>query len=217
MKITNCLINQANDILYGQSFKYAFCGGFAIDLFLGYDSRVHGDIDIHAYWNDRNKIIEFMKSNDFEVYEMLGGGKAFHITDINNQKCVKRNIFCIKDDCELVKLTSAEQEGVFWIDFNHVGQTKLNFIEFLFNHKSEIDFLYARNESITRPLNKAILYNGNIPYLAPEICLLYKSTDTERAFYQQDYELTMLTMNSEQKEWLTNSLNIMFPKGHKWN
>ena len=213
----NCLIEQANNMLYSQSFDYAFCGGLAIDLFLGYETRVHSDIDIHAYWEDRNNIILFMQANGFEVYEMLGGGKAFHITDINNQKCFKRNIFCIKNNCELVNLTLTDDEDIYIVDFDHIGQTKLNYIEFLFNRKNATDFLYARDENVKRSLNKAILYKENIPYLAPEVCLLYKSTDTERNGYQQDFDLAIAKMDFDQKEWLENSLDIMFPNGHKWS
>jgi|GEM_PF-1684370 len=55
----NLLITQTNDLLNNQGFQYAFCGGFAVDLFLGCESRPHGDINILAYWKDRNKIIEY--------------------------------------------------------------------------------------------------------------------------------------------------------------
>ncbi len=84
----NTLILQANEILRNQQFEYAFCGGYAFDLFLGFESRTHGDIDISAYWKDNNNIIEYMWELDFLVYEMLGEGKAHHITDIENQKMI---------------------------------------------------------------------------------------------------------------------------------
>lgn len=90
----NYLIKQANVLLQKQSFSYAFCGGWAIDLFIGSETRTHSDIDIFAYWSDRNAIIVYMQSLGFVVYEMLGGGKAHCITDVNDQKKVKRNIFC---------------------------------------------------------------------------------------------------------------------------
>ena len=38
----------------------------------------------------------------------------------------------------------------------------------------------------------------------------------EREWYQQDFELAFLKMSSEQKKWLSNSLKIMNPDGHKW-
>ncbi len=212
----NTLLEKAVKLLKGQNFEYAICGGFAIDLFLGYESRKHGDIDILAYWKDRNSIILYMQSMGYKVYEMLGGGLAHHITDINVQEYKKRNIFCVTNDCELVKITPTDETEINSIEFFHIGQTKLNFVEILFNNKDETDFLYARNTEVKRKLSKAILHNNDIPYLAPELLLLYKSTDTEREGYQQDFDLAFCRMNEEQKDWLNNSLKIMYPDGHKW-
>ena len=65
-------------------------------------------------------------------------------------------------------------------------------------------------------MNKAILYENGTRYLAPELLLLYKSTDTERDGYQQDFELSISKMSQEQKQWLNRSLKIMNPDGHKW-
>ena len=77
------------------------------------------------------------------------------------------------------------------------------------------DFEYARTREIKRELNKAILFSDGVPYLSPEMCLLYKSTDTEREGYQQDFELACKAMNSEQREWLKNALLRLNPQGHK--
>jgi hypothetical protein len=212
----NKLVKDAIELLKGQNFEYAVCGGYAIDLFLGYDSRKHGDIDMLAYWNDRNSIILYMQSKGYNVYEMLGGGMAHHITDINNQKYKKRNIFCSAKNCEIVHLTPTDEKNIYKIEFFHIGQTELNFIEFLFNDKDEKCFLYARDKNIKRDMSKAILHNNEISYLAPELLLLYKSTDTEREGYQQDFDLTFAKMNDEQREWLINALKIIYPDGHKW-
>jgi hypothetical protein len=212
----NTLVKEAEELLDGHNFEYAICGGLAIDIFLGYESRKHGDIDVLAYWSDRDSIILYMQSIGFNVYEMLGGGMAHHITDIHKQEYKKRNMFCSTRDCELVNLTPTGETDLYKIDFFHIGQTKLNFIEFLFNDKDENYFFYARNKEIKRELNKAFLYENGSSYLAPELLLLYKSTDTDREGYQQDFELAYTKMSNEQREWFNNSLRIMNPDGHKW-
>ncbi len=215
------LIEKAAAILSENNFEYAFCGGFAIDLFLGYESRRHSDIDVLAYWNDRNAIILHMQSLGFRVYEMLGEGKAHHITDILDQRCVKRNIFCLRDGCEMARLSPTEEgDGIVSVHFSPVGLRRLNFLEILFNDKADGCFLYARDHRIRREMDKVILYyrSGDraIPYLAPEFCLLYKSTDTEREGYQQDFDRASAKMDGEQKEWLQNALERLYPEGHKW-
>ena len=212
----NKLIKETAELLSAGGFEYQFCAGQAIDLFLGRETRVHGDIDICAYWSERNDIIRYMQSQGFEVYEMLGGGRAHKITDLAVQMYQKRNIFCVKDDCPLMKLYPLDENDCCWLEFFHIGQTELNFIEFLFNDRSETHFEYARDREIKRAIDKAILSRDGIPYLAPEICLLYKSTDIEREGYQQDFELTYPELNDEQKLWLQNALKRLYPDGHKW-
>ena len=212
----NNLVYEANNLLKNGGFDYAFCGGHALDMFLGYESRVHGDIDVCAFWEDRDKIIEYMISQGYKVYEMLGGGRAHPITGTSNLIRLKKNIFCCLEDCPLVKTYPIEEDGNCWMEFFHVGQTKLDYIEFLFNNKSDSRFEYMRNPEITLELDKAICFSDGIPYLAPEIILLYKSTDIDRQGYQQDFELAYKAMSDEQKQWLQSALKREFPDGHKW-
>lgn len=216
MIVLDNLIIQANELLQNGGFEYAFCGGWAIDLFIGAETRKHSDIDILAYWPDRDTIIQYMQSLGFQVYEMIGGGKARYITGIHNQIKSKRNIFCCTQGCELVCPSATDETGIYFINFNHIGQTKLNFFEFLFNDKDDTDLLYARNHAVKLALSDAILYSGSLPYLSPEMCLLYKSTDTEKNGYQSDYDNAMKCMNQRQKSWLDDALTVMYPEGHEW-
>ena len=213
----NGLVAEANALLKGQGFSYAVCGGFALDLFLGYETRTHGDIDILAFWEDREKIITYMQSKGYIVYEMLGGGKVHRITDIKMQEKLRKNIFCCTEDCELVRLYDTDEADVYWLDYQHTGLTKLNYIEFLFNEKTEEEFIYARDERVRRGLANAILETDGVPYLAPELCLLFKSTDIEREGYQQDFELTVGKLSAEQRTWFEKSMELLYPEGHKWN
>lgn len=215
-KEMNQLIKEANTLLQGQDFSYAICGGFALDMFLGYESRRHGDIDVLAFWEDRETIITYMHSKGFLVYEMLGGGKVHRITDIRTQEKLRKNIFCCTEDCELVRLYDTEEQDVFWFDFQHIGLTKLNYIEFLFNEKTVDAFVYLRDNRVRRELKKAVLQKDGIPYLAPELCLLFKSTDIEREGYQQDFELTVERLSEEQRAWFEKAMEMLYPEGHKW-
>jgi hypothetical protein len=210
------LIHQADRLLKGRNFEYAFCGGMAIDLFLGRETRRHGDVDVSIYWPDRDAVLAYMQSAGFEVYEMLGGGKAHRITDLRDQRRVKRNFFCCTADCEWVEWNETGEDEVFAVCFQPIGQSELNFIECICNSRTDTDFLYARDNGIRRALSKAILLREDIPYLSPELCLLYKSTDTERKGYQQDYDNAISQMDAEQKQWLRQALNALYPQGHKW-
>jgi hypothetical protein len=94
----NDILIECNNFLKGNNFHYVFCGGHAIDIHLGHITRSHGDIDISAFYEDRNKIILFMQSQSWVVYEAIGGGIVHLITDLNNQKLCKSNIFASKSN-----------------------------------------------------------------------------------------------------------------------
>lgn len=116
----------------------------------------------------------------------------------------------------MVRLSEANEQGIHSVDFKHIGQKKLNFIEFLFNDKDDANLFYARNHDVRLALSDAFLVRDGLPYLAPEMCLLYKSTDIDREGYQSDFDNAILHMNQRQKHWLEDALEMLYPEGHKW-
>lgn len=209
------LINQAVELLDNAGFDYAICGGWAVDLFNGAVTRPHYDLDVSVYHQDRAGIIRYMLGLGWTVYEACGGGMVHKITDIAEQQMLKRNIFCVRAGNTHFHVADCGND-MFRCQIDHTEQTRLDYIEFLFNTRTEALFIYARNEGITRELSKAVLYLGGIPCLAPELVLLYKSTDISREGYQQDYETALAKMTPESKFWLKTALDRAFPTGHPW-
>jgi len=211
----NSLIIECNEFLRQSGFEYAFCGGYALDLYLGKATRLHGDIDVSVYWKDRNKIINFMMSEGWMVYEALGGGEIHLIKDVCEQKLKKRNIFCVKAGCAFFKAKFIG-DNIYQHEIEHTEQKNFDYIEFLFNERTDSEFIYARNEKIRRKLSKAILYKNNMPYFAPELVLLYKSTDLTRAENRSDFANVIQVLPEENKKWLISALAEAFPNRHEW-
>jgi hypothetical protein len=211
----NNLLLECDNLLKNGGFDYAFCGGHALDIHLGITTRPHGDIDLSAYWDDRNSVIKFMKSQGWIVYETMGGGKIHLITDIDDQKLIKLNIFCVKEGC-LFFHTEHFENDVYHCEIDHVEQKHLDYIEFLFNKREADNFIYSRNNEIRRALEKAILYKDSISYFSPELVLLYKSTDLSREENRQDFDVIYPHLLDESREWLCNALKIAFSNGHEW-
>jgi hypothetical protein len=211
----NRLVLECNDFLKGNVFEYAFCGGHALDIHIGKTTRSHGDIDLSAYWEDRNKIILFMQTQGWIVYEAMGGGKIHLITDTDDQKLIKLNIFCVKEGCPFFHAELIEN-NIYHCDIDHVEQKHLDYIEFLFNKRTEDEFIYSRNNEIRRKLDKAILYKDSISYFAPELVLLYKSTDLAREENRLDFNMFAPLLSNDSKEWLHRALSTAFPDGHEW-
>jgi len=209
------LTEQLNHFMLNTKLDYAICGGHAIDLFLGTKTRPHKDLDVAVYWEDRDEIIRHMLGDGWDVYEPCGTPYLHKITDISDQKRVRSNIWCVKPTNRHYKFTEHEKD-MYAVEFDNSEQIELDYIEFLFNTKSDGYFLYSRNHDVKIKLDEAVLHVGNIPCLAPEIVLLYKSTAADNADYQLDFDNAVVKMNVKQLLWLEESLEIMFPDGHKW-
>ncbi len=210
------MITQATKLLADLPLHYAVCGGYAIDLFLNRKSRPHYDLDISVWQKDRNSLIRCMQAKGWTLYEACGNDLVHLIRDPEEQKLLKRNLFCIYPGNRYFKLQPSGEAGFFLCEMEHKEQTELNYIEFLFDQTNCSDFLYARNPEIKRKLSQAILQRGGVPYLAPELILLYKSSDPGREGYQQDYETVLPLMSEEQQQWLHFALKKMYPQGHIW-
>ena len=211
----NELILAANHLLENAPVSWAVCGGFAIDLFLGKETRAHGDIDICVFEKDRENILKHMLKNNWQVYEFRGNGKVRPLNAALSSE-PGRNLMCTSGACELVKFYPCEEEQLLWYEFFPTGLKQLDYVEFLFNTSMEDAFIFDKSKGIKRELSKAILYHEGIPYLAPEIVLLYKASNADNAEYQYDFEQAYWHMDEEQKRWFLQGLDTLYPVGHKW-
>jgi hypothetical protein len=215
----NRLINDTCKLLKNADFDWSICGGYAIDLFCGKKTRKHIDIDVCVFWENRNEVIQYMMDLNWTIYEawrFRGGGMVHLITDLSQQKYVKNNIFCVKDSNKFFHVTPVG-DNMFKCKIDLNEQVKLDYIEFLFNKRKNGYLLYSRNENIKRELDKAVLFYNVIPYLAPEIVLLYKSKEPKRDDYENDFTAAIPKMSDESKTWLKNALDLCYPDGHDWS
>ena len=209
------LISKLSNFVNKIGVDYAICGGHAIDLFVGEKTRPHKDSDVLVYWQDRDKIIRHMLNQGWDVYEPCGTPHLHKIESVAGQKRVKDNIWCVMPSNPHYSFTEHEKD-MYAVDFDDSEQVELDFIEFLFNTAKDGCFVYKRNHEIKRCLDKAILTADGIPYLAPEVVLLYKSTAADSPDYQLDFDNATKKMSAEQMTWLQSALAVMFPDGHRW-
>jgi hypothetical protein len=65
-------------------------------------------------------------------------------------------------------------------------------------------------------MEKAILVVDDLPILAPEMVLLYKSKYPDASSNYPDFENSHKELSLEQSVWLRNALTVAYPNGHKW-
>jgi hypothetical protein len=79
----------------------------------------------------------------------------------------------------------------------------------------EDSWLFRRTPIITRALTAVGgISTQGIPYLAPEIQLLYKAKNP-RPKDEADFILTLPALNGERRHWLKNALTVIYPQ-HPW-
>jgi hypothetical protein len=120
-----------------------------MDLFLGSQTRQHNDLDIGVLRRDAMSIVAMLA--DWEVFEAKGG----LLTQLPPRRAPRADVN---------SLWCRPEGASEWV------------LELMLNDAEEDSWVYRRNRSINCPLQIAIRRNcEGIPYLAPEIQLLFKS------------------------------------------
>lgn len=217
------LVLECNDFLKDCEFSYAFCGGYALELFLNKNLRSHGDIDISIFEENRKSAVEFFLNKDWNVYVRTGHMTLGLITDSKDKRLVDCfTVWVIKPDCSRIKLDPInDEENAFNYDILNEEQVNLDYIEIIFHAKNNTDYICDKNKNITRELGKAILYSNSVPYLAPEIKLFFDSNPRymELDYFKNknciDFESAAPFLSEESKNWLINAIEKKYPEGNK--
>ncbi|CAG7652943.1 hypothetical protein PAESOLCIP111_06675 [Paenibacillus solanacearum] len=212
------LISHARIFLANHGFDWYVCGGGAIDVFLGKQTRIHKDLDIAVFWEDRNSIIALMLAAGWRVFEACGGGVIHELFQVQ-EPFEKRNLFCFTSNENRCKLEPIGDEK-YRFGLEKKEQKDFTYIEFLFNQRDDEYFYLPGKANLKRRLNKALLKSNGVPYLAPEVVLFYKSRYLEYSpdtlDHYQDFDLSLSVLDYEQKQWLRESLIKEYANGHEW-
>lgn len=89
-------------------------------------------------------------------------------------------------------------------------------VEFLVEESREDAWAYRRRPSVTRPLRDLGLRSpGGVPFLAPEVVLLYKATRSEEARHAADFAALRPRLPAPRRAWLAAALAAAHP-GCPW-
>ena len=229
------IIAESNDFLKGCDLSYAFCGGYALELFLNKTLRSHSDVDIVAFEKDKGPMIEYVSSKGWKVYEhkteWIDNKKANSylrlVQNSNDPEVLHLNsVWAMKPDCSLVKVgPKLGENNNFGYEIRNKEQLKSDFFEIIFSKQKDgnfvVDSLAGQDKNIVRTLDKAIRYHGDIPYLAPEIVLFftahpaYLESDYHREKNNIDWKYTPAFLPEESLRWLIDSLKVAYPEGNQ--
>ena len=170
------------------SAPWWIAGGWALDLFAGKQSRRHGDLDIGILRRDVAQVLAKLPS--WEVFEAHDG----QLTRL-----------------QIGTLPRAEVNSLWCRPLG----TTLWAMELMLDAARDDRWVFRRQPEIERPLATVMRRNvAGIPYLAPEIQLLYKAR-SPRAKDQADFDYVAPRLKSEARAWLHDMLRRTDPE-HQW-
>ena len=194
--------------------KWCFAGGWAIDLFLGKESRGHKDLDIVVFKNEIHEVISYMKTKGWRIETPTRQG-FLPVTEENVSELEIDNMWCMNEAYPLDYLKVDEQGSCNFYQYERDVQEVFDFLEVLLNSTEGGYFIYQQNPSIRLEMSRAIFENNGLPYLAPEIVLLYKSKYLSED-NQADFDLVSAKLDSEQIKWLKEALTTEYGSDHPW-
>ncbi len=183
----------AGEILNAVQAPWWIAGGWAIDLFLGCETRTHQDLDVGVRRVDAVPVMETLRS--WEFFEAHQG--MLHRIARGEQPRPEVN--------SLWGRPVNEREWVLELMLDESGT----------DERGNEEWVFRRGPSIRRPFAGAIRRTRDgTPYLAPEIQLLYKARDL-RARDQADFERACALLGGSAARWLRACLERLYPR-HPW-
>ena len=177
--------------LAGFCGQWLVAGGWSLDLALGSVTRVHHDVDIVVARSDQMALQAHLLEHGWALVTPLDGRLEpwpRHMT----LELPRHQVHALREDA---------------------------FIDFLLTDLSGGVWHYRRGPAVVRTLDKACRRTeAGVPYLAPELALLFKSKNTgnrPRPQDQADFERICAHLDAEQRAWLRWALAAVDP-GHAW-
>lgn len=171
-----------------QEFEHPWfvVGGWALDLYMGGQSREHHDLDVGIFRSSQLALQSLLLKQNWKL-EWIKEGKGY-----------------AWEEGQYLDLPVHEIWG-FKADPN---------IEILLNEFDGENWLYRRDNRIKLAYKDAILKEGIIPYLAPEAVLLFKSKHI-RPVDDDDFINVLPCLSIERKHWLKQALELQ-DASHRW-
>lgn len=173
--------------LAGIGTPWYVAAGWALDLFRGRQTRAHGDIEIAIPAASFPEVSHHFPGY---VFDAAGSGRIW-------------------EDATPEVLAAVQQT---WLRDPATG----NYLLDVFREPHDGDtWICRRDERIRLPYSDIIQHTQDgIPYLAPELVLLFKAKHARRKD-QSDFDATLPHMSPAQRETLAELLNRVHP-GHPW-
>ena len=183
-------VDEVASLLAGLRVPWWIAGGQAIDLFVGRQTRSHGDTDVLIRRQDQLAVQTHLWAWDLHRATYPGLAHWEKGAFLTGRF---RDIWCRPNARApwMLQLMLLDTDGDQWV--------------------------FKRDRTIRGPLSDLGSYSASgICYLRPEIQLLYKAKAKTMEKDQADFEVVLPLMPKASCAWLLDGLTKRFPEGHDW-
>jgi aminoglycoside-2''-adenylyltransferase len=192
MTASRAELNRVAGLLREFPAPWFVCGGWAIDLFVGRQTREHSDLEIGIFREDQQAVRRHFL--DWNPGKVVDGPSGPLIVPWYDGEWLMLPIHQVK----------LYRDGFSPREF-----------EFFLNDMDGDRWLFRRMPEITLPRERLVrVADDGIPYVAPEVQLLYKARLT-REQDVHDFGVAVPSMDADERSWLRRSLELFLP-GHEW-
>jgi hypothetical protein len=185
-------VDEVTGLLSPVRFPWWIAGGWAIDLFLGRQTRSHDDTDVLVLRDDQLELQEYLTDRGWDLHKTQQPGlKPWPPGEFQNRPV--NDIWCRRAPHLpwALQIMLLDTDGGRWV--------------------------FRRDPSIGGPIESLGLRTSTgVPYLRPEIQLLYYAKLDSPAKNQADFDHAVPELSGEARVWLLGCLEKMFPQGHVW-
>jgi Aminoglycoside-2''-adenylyltransferase len=178
-----------SELLSGFGNPWWICGGWALDLFEGQETRRHDDIDVAVLRRDQRAL-----HSHFDGWDLRYATPEHTLEPWDGR----------------------------WLDLPIHGVWARRSAdpvspwtcEFLLNEAQDDEWVFRRNDAVRRGLDRISSSTDGIPYLCPEIVLLYKAAERSPK-NEADFALARPRLSDAAASWLASALETCHPQ-HPW-
>jgi hypothetical protein len=183
--------------LGGLRAPFYFAGGWAIDLHLGRVTRDHHDIDALV-----------MRRDHLLLHKALRGFSLKKIIPHPDGMPPNRGTIVEWPAGERLELP------VHQLNAYRAGESEPAF-QVMLAESSNGDWIFRRNPNVRMPISKMGFHPlWGLPYLAPEIVLLFKAKHLEPRD-RVDFDHAIPALSADARQWLRDAIEKTHP-GHEW-
>jgi hypothetical protein len=177
------------EVMGGFDAPWWVAGGWALDLWMGRETRPHRDLDVAILRDDQKKL-----------HRGFDGWELYYATPGHQLLPYHRDLWL-----------APPLHGV-WI---RPAPDAPWLCEFLLNEHQGARWVYGRDPAVRKPLSEVgMVAPGGVPILAPEIVLLYKAHErTEK--HEADFQAALPHLSPFATAWLVRALEQTTPE-HPW-